>query len=134
MKLFDNVKAERSLDPDVRTDAATGEKVVDTKGYRDGMLVVQAGDITDTTGDTYTVKVMEADTSTGSFTDTGVSVTFTGGQAEDNSVKVARLSELNVVRKRFLRCDLACTATTTSFEGGAVLLLGEAYAGPVNSD
>lgn len=134
MKLFDNILASRTLDPDVRTDAATGETYVDTTGHRDAMLVVVAGDITDTTGDTYTVKVMECETTDGTYTDSGISVTFTGGQAEDNSVKVARIAELNIARKRYLRADLACTATTTSFEGGAIILLGESDAGAVNSD
>lgn len=133
-KLFDNIGANRSLDPDVRTDDATGEGYVDTLGYRDGMLLAVAGDITDTTGDSYTIKVYECDTTDGTYTDTGVSVVFTGGAAEDNSTKVARISELNVTRKRYLRADLVCSATTTSFEGGAVILLGEADAGPVNSD
>jgi len=38
-----------------------------------------AGNITCTTGDEYRVKVMECDTSTGSFTDSGLYVSFTGG-------------------------------------------------------
>lgn len=134
MKLYDNIKAERALDPDVRTDEATGEKVVDTQGYRDGMLQVVLGDVTETTGDTFAFKVMECDTSTGTFTDSGIAVNITGDGAQSNQVAVARIPELNVVRKRFLRVDLACTATTTSVEGGATILLGESYAGPVNSD
>jgi hypothetical protein len=136
MKLFDNVSTQRALDPDVRTAVATGEKVVDSQGHRDGMLVAVAGDVTCTTGNTYTLTVMECDTSTGSFTSTGISVVFSGATdaAASNQVKLARVAELNVVRKRFLRVDLTCTATTTSFEGGAVLLLGESYAGPINSD
>lgn len=133
-KLYDNVGAERALDPDVRTDAATGEKVVDTLGARDGMLVAVVGDVTITTGDSYTLTVMECDTSTGTFTTTGISVTFDDGTGESNQTAVARIPELNVVRKRFLRVDLSCTATTTSFEGGAVVLLSEKYAGAVNSD
>jgi hypothetical protein len=136
MKLYDNVSAQRALDPDVRTAAATGEKVVDSQGYRDGMLVAVAGDVTCTTGNSYTITVMECDTSTGSFTTTGISVVFSGADdaAASNQTKVARLPELNVVRKRFLRADLSCTATTTSFEGGAIILLSEADGGPVNSD
>lgn len=133
-KLFDNVSAQRALDPDVRTSDTTGEKVVDTQGYRDGMLVAVAGDVTITTGDSYTLTVMESDTSTGSFTSTGVSVTFDDGDGESNQTKVARISELNVVRKRFLRVDQTSTATTTSFEGGAVILLSEGDNGAINSD
>lgn len=136
MKLFDNLSVQRSLDPDVRTGVATGEKVVDTQGYNDGMLVGVVGDMTCTTGNSYTLTVMECDTSTGSFTSTGISVVFSGANdaAAANQTKVARIAELNVVRKRFLRVDLTCTATTTSFEGGGLIVLGEAYRGPVNND
>ncbi len=136
MKLFDNISTQRALDPDVRTAVATGEKVVDTQGYRDGMLMGVVGDMTCTTGNSYTLTVMECDTSTGTFTSSGISVVFSGANdaAAANQTKVARIAELNVVRKRFLRVDLTCTATTTSFEGGAVILLGGAYAGPINSD
>ncbi|MER0170355.1 MAG: hypothetical protein DU489_07075 [Nitrosomonas sp.] len=136
MKLFDNLSAQRALDPDVRTGVATGEKVVDSQGYRDGMLVGITGDMSCTTGNSYTLTVMECDTSTGSFTSTGISVVFSGANdaAASNQTKVARIAELNVTRKRFLRVDLTCTATTTSFEGTGIIILGESYAGPVNSD
>jgi hypothetical protein len=100
------------------------------------MLVAVIGDVTCTTGNSYTLTVMECDTSTGSFTTTGITVVASGADAAaaSNQVAVARIPELNVVRKRFLRVDLSCTATTTSFEGGAIIILGEPYSGPVNSD
>lgn len=130
MKLYDNVSTERALDPDVSTAARTGEKVVDTLGYRDGVLVAVVGDITYTDGDSYTLTVWESDSSTESFTTTSIAINVTAG----NTVTPVRISELNVVRKRFLRVDLTCTATTTSFEGGAVILLGEKHTGAINSD
>lgn len=135
-KLFDNLNAQRSLDPDVRTDDGTGENVVDSQGYTDGMLLVVTGDVTDTTTDNYTVRVMECDTSTGSFTTTGIEVSLTSADGDDlsNRVEVARIKSLNVTRKRFLRADLVCSATTTSFEGGAVIVLGGGADGPENSD
>ena len=136
-KLFDNLKVNQSLNAEAHTAATTGATVIDTQGYNDGMLVVAAGDITCTTGDSYTVKVMECDTSTGSFTDTGIAVTFSGASgaaALENTAKVARIAELNVTRKRFLRVDLAMTATTTAWEGAGLIVLGQAYAGPVNND
>lgn len=133
-KLFDNVSGQRALDPDVRTDAATGEKVVDTQGYTDGMLLAVLGDVTITTGDSYTLTVMESDSSTTGFATTGITVVFDDGTGESNQTAVARISSLNVTRKRFLRVDLSCTATTTSFEGGAVILLGGKADGPVNDD
>lgn len=132
-KLYDNVKVERALDPDVRTAAGTGEKVVDTQGYRDGMMVAVVGDVTDTGGDAYTLTVMECDTSTGTFVTTGISIAFEG-DGNSNQVEEVRIPDLNVTRKRFLRVDLAVSATTTSFEGGALILLGEGTQGAVNSD
>lgn len=136
-KLFDNTKVVVSLNAEAMTAATTGATVIDTQGYSDGMLVAVAGDITCTTGDSYTIKVMECDTSTGTFTAAGVEVVFSGASgalALENTVKVARISELNVTRKRFLRVDLAMTATTTAWEGAGILLLGEAYSGAINSD
>lgn len=128
-KVYDNVKVARSLDPDVRTTATTGEATVDTKGYNDAMLSVIAGDITATTGDAYTVTVYEGDT-TSSLSATTIKVTFSN--AESNTVKVARIANLNTERKRYLRADLGGTASTYSFEGGAVIILGEADSNPVN--
>lgn len=138
-KLFDRISANQSLDAEAYTGATVGGHVIDTQGYDDGMLVVVAGDITCTTGDTYRVKVMECDTSDGSFTDSGIYVDFTGATgtaAGQNAAaaKVARIAELNVARKRFVRVDLAMTATTTAWEGSGIILLGSKVSGPVNSD
>lgn len=138
-KLYDNVAVHQSLVAEAYTAATTGANVVDTQGFNDGMLVVVAGDITCTTGNTYRVEVMECDTTNGSFTSTGIYVDFTGatGDAAGQNAaaaKVARIAELNVTRKRYLRVDLAVTATTTAWEGSGVILLGEGINGPENSD
>jgi hypothetical protein len=138
-KLFDNVGAKQSLVAEAYTAATTGANVIDTQGFDDGMLVVVAGDITCTTGDTYRVKVMECDTTDGTFADTGIYVDFTGASGalalqNGAAAKVARVPELNVVRKRYLRVDLAMTATTSAWEGAGILLLGEGARGAVNTD
>lgn len=138
-KLFDNISAQQSLVAEAYTAATTGANVIDTQGYTDGMLVVAAGDITCTTGDEYRVKVYECDTSTGTFTDSGIYVSYTGATgtaAGQNAAasQVARLTELNLTRKRFLRVDLAMTATTTAWEGSGVILLGQKVSGAANSD
>lgn len=138
-KLFDNIGAKQSLDAEAYTAATTGGHVIDTQGYDDAMLVVVAGDITCTTGDEYRVKVMECDTTNGQFTDTGIYVSFTGASGtaagqNAEAAKVARIPELNVVRKRYLRVDLAMTATTTAWEGSGIVLLGQSTRGPVNTD
>ena len=136
-KLFDNVKPSASLDAEAYTAATVGATIIDSQGYSDGMLVVVSGDITCTTGDTYRVKVFECDTTDGTFADTGIYVDFTGASgtlAGQNSVKQARVASLNVTRKRYLRVDLAMTATTTAWEGSGIILLGDYINGAVNSD
>lgn len=130
-KIYDNVTAVYSLDAEVYTTDTTGTDYVDTQGYRDAMLIVLAGDIATTDSDRYTVTVKECETTNGTYTTTGIAVTFT--EDEDNSIKVARLASLGTTRMRYLRADLTCSATTISFEGGAAILLGEAASGPVNS-
>lgn len=132
MKLFDNIKAVYSLDAEVYTTDTVATDYVDTQGYGDGMLLVCSGDIATTTGDEYTITVKECDTTNGSYESTGISVEFLN--TEDNTVKVARISDLGTTRKRYLKADLTMTGTTMSFEGAAVILLGEAASGPVNSD
>lgn len=130
-KLFDNTKVLASLVPATRTADANGTGV-DTKGYRDGMLVVAVGDIDLANVDeTYAVTVQESDdNSSWSANISGLSVAITA----DNQVGVLRLSELNVTRKRYLRAVLDVGGTTPSFPGTALFLLGEAYAGAVNTD
>lgn len=132
MKLFDNITAIYTLDAEVYTTDTTGTDYVDTKGFGDGMLLVAAGDIATTDADRYVVKVMECDTTNGQYSDTGIRVTYT--EDEDNSIKLARIAELGTTRKRYLRGDLVCSATTASWEGAVVIELGEAASGPVNND
>jgi len=130
MKLFDNVKAVASLVSAVRTADANGTGV-DTQGYRDAMLVVQAGDIDLANADeTYVVELEESDDNSAWSDVDGITVTITA----DNQTGVARISELNVARKRYLRAVLNVSGTTPSIVCSAVFLLGEAYAGPVNTD
>lgn len=133
--LFDNVKAVVSLVPSTySSDQAYGAvTAVDTQGYEDAMLVVVNGDLDATTGDeAYAVKLFECDTVGGTYTDTGISIII--ANSADNTVSVARISELNVVGKRYLKATLDVGGTSPSFPGTAVILLGGAASGPVNSD
>jgi hypothetical protein len=133
--LFDNLKAVPSLVPAVYTsDQAYGAvTAVDTQGYNDAMLVVAVGDLDATTGDeAYAVKLFECDTSGGTYTDTGIAITI--ANTADNTVSVARISELNVTRKRYLKATLDVGGTSPSFPGTALIVLGQAYSGPQNSD
>jgi hypothetical protein len=133
--LFDNTKAAPSLVPAVYTsDQAYGAvTAVDTQGYNDAMLVVAVGDLDAASGDeTYAVKLFECDTSGGTYTDTGIAITI--DKASDNTISLARITELNVTRKRFLKATLDVGGTSPSFPGTALILLGSAFAGAVNSD
>lgn len=132
MKLFDNIKAVYTLDAEVYTTDTVATDFVDSAGYGDGMLLVAAGDITTTSTDVYTLTVKECDTTNGTYTSTGIALTFTG--LEDNTVKVARIPNLNTTRKQYLKCDMTCTGTTLSWEGAAVILMGEGASNPVNND
>lgn len=129
--LFDNTKAALSLVPATYTSSQAYGSVtaVDTQGYSDGVLVVAAGNLT-TVDETYEVEVYECDTEGGTYTATGIKLAMTA----DNTVKVARVSELNVTRKRYLKAALTVSGSNESFPGTALFLLGGAYAGPVNSD
>ena len=128
MKIYDNVKVEPSIVPAVYTADSNGAGV-DTKGYDDAMIIVNAGDIDLASADeTYVIELEESDDNS-TFTDvSGVSVTITA----DDTVGVARVSELNVVRKRYLRLVLNVGGTTPSFPGGAMIALGEPASAPVN--
>lgn len=129
-KLFDNIKAVASLVPATRTADANGTGV-DTKGYRDAMLVVAAGDIDlADANETYVIELEESDDNSTWSDVSDISVTITA----DNQVGVARIAELNVVRKRYLRAVLNVSGTSPSFPGTALFLLGESYAGPQNTD
>jgi len=132
-KLFDGINPVYALDAEAYTTDTTGTDVVDSQGYGDGMIVALSGDVTGTGTDVYTVTLKECDTTDGTFTSTGISVAFSGAN-QSNLVKSARVPELNLERKRYLRADLTCSATTVAWEGAVVLLLGEKFHGPVNSD
>jgi hypothetical protein len=133
MKLFDNVKAALSLVPAVYTSSqaygSAAVLAVDTLGYREGMLVVPAGNLV-TVDETYEVQVWECDTTGGTYVDTGIKA----NPVADNTLLVARISELNVVRKRFLKTVLVIAGSNESFPGAGVILLSDAYAGPINTD
>lgn len=129
MKLYDNIKPVYTLDAEVYTTDTTGTDVVDTLGFSDGMMIALAGDIATTTGDVYTITLKESTSSTGTFTSTGISVTFQN--TDDNEIHVARIPSLNTVRSRFLRADLTCSGTTLSWEGAVAILLGEGDSGSV---
>lgn len=130
MKLFDNTKAIASLVSATRTADANGTGV-DTQGYRDGMLLVQAGDIDlASTDESYVIELEESSDNSAWSDVVGISVTITA----DNQTGVARIPELNVVRKRYLRAVLNVGGTTPSIPCSAVFLLGEAYSGPQNTD
>jgi len=119
-KVFDNVKPVVSLVPAVRTASANGTGV-DTKGYRDGMAVINAGTIDLASGnETYTFSIEESDDNSTFTAVSGLTNTVTA----NDQVKEIRLSDLNVTRKRYLRVVLTTAGTTPSIAGSATILLG----------
>lgn len=132
MKIFDNVLAKYTLDAEAYTADTTGTDYVDTKGFHDGMLLVAAGDIGTGSGDVYTITVKECATTNGTYTTTGIAVTF--NHDDDNELRTARIPNLGTTRMRYLRADLTGSATTKAWEGAAMILLGDAESAPVTQD
>lgn len=129
MKLYDNVAVGVSLVPATRTADADGDSV-DTKGYRDGMVLIQAGDIDLADGnETYAFHVEESDDDSKWSDVTGA----TGEVTADNDTVVIRLAELNVARKRYVRVVLDVAGTSPSIPCSAHVLLGEGYDGAVRT-
>ena len=125
-----------SLEPGTYTTDTAGQQYVDTKGFDDGVLVVVAGALTATGSDVYTVSLFEGDATssmTAVATTSVPAVTFTGGvSSQQKTVRISRIADLNVSRKRYLQAKLTCSATTISFAGSAVIELGMAASNPVN--
>lgn len=126
--LYDNVKFTASLVALSRTANADGTGV-DTKGYSQGVAVIQAGDIDLTTGDeTYTFSIEESDDNSTFAAVSGLTTTVTA----DNQTKLIRLSNLNTTRKRYLRVVLTVAGTTPIIPVSAVIALGSPASAPVN--
>ena len=127
--LYNNVKVAIGLTPDIYTADAAAEPGVDTKGFGVGLMIVNCGVVDTADADeTYEVKVYECDTSGGTYTDSGLSITVT---ASDTIQKLA-IPNLNTTRKRYLRAYLDVGGTTPSFEGSVEFILGDAASGPVS--
>lgn len=136
-KLFDNLDVNQSHKPQTGTSSNTSGSSVDTQGYNDGLLVVHVGGtLDDADGDeTYDIKLQESsdDGSNDSFADTGVSISLSRG-SDTNTIKVARIDQLNVAFERYLRANLETGGTTPSIDFSTEIVLGEPYRGPVNDD
>lgn len=125
--VFDAVKSEVSLVPEVRTADADGVGV-DTQGYNSAKLVVSAGDIDTADADeTYAVKVEESDDNVTFTPVTDLTTTITA----DNQLKNVRIEGLGTSRKRYLRATLDVGGTTPSIPCSAVFELGRAFSEPV---
>lgn len=128
-KVFDNILIVPSLVPAVRTADANGTGV-DTKGYSDGMLVACVGDIDLADGnETYVVNLEESDDNSSFAAVSGISITITA----DNQHKEARIADLNLTRKRYLRAVLDVGGTSPSAPIYAAIVLGGAASLPVGN-
>lgn len=127
--VFDAVKSEVSLVPEVRTIDANGD-AVDTQGYNSAKLVVSAGNIDLADADeTYAVLVEESDDNV-NFTPVA---DLTTAITADNQIKNIRIEGLGTSRKRYLRAVLNVGGTTPSIPCSAVFELGRAFSEPVQS-
>lgn len=132
-KLYDNVGVYQSIAPQTGVSSDVTGSSVDTQGFYDGMLVVNAGSLDDADGDeTYEVKLQESDDDS-TWEDSGISITLDRTD-DENAVRLARVKELNVVRSRYLRAQLVVDGTTPSADVSAEIALGEPTSGPVNTD
>lgn len=126
--LYANLKAVYSFVAAVLTASANGTGV-DTQGYSDGLLVVQAGAIDLASGnETYTFTVEESDDNSSFSAVSGLSTTVTA----NNQTKLVALKNLGVTRKRYLRAVFTAAGTTPSCAFSAVILLGQPVSAPVN--
>jgi len=127
--VFDAVKSEVSLVPEVRTIDANGD-AVDTQGYNSAKLVVSAGNIDLADADeTYAVLVEESDDNVNFTPVAGLTTAITA----DNQIKNIRIEGLGTSRKRYLRAVLDVGGTTPSIPCSAVFELGRAFSEPVQS-
>lgn len=128
--VFDDTLVRTSLPPAVITASANGS-AVDTKGYDNGMVEVLAGVIDVSSGnETYVFTLEESDDgSTGWVAVSGISISITANSQE----KEARITGLNVARKRYLRVVATLGGTTPSFAGVGAIVLGGAQSQPVGN-
>jgi len=127
--VFDAVKSEVSLVPEVRTIDANGD-AVDTQGYNSAKLVVSAGNIDLADADeTYAVLVEESDDNVNFTPVAGLTAAITA----DNQIKNIRIEGLGTSRKRYLRAVLDVGGTTPSIPCSAIFELGRAFSEPVQS-
>lgn len=124
--LSSNLGAAESVRPAVHSDSVDGE-IVDTRGYRSAMALVQSGAIAGS-GD-FTAKLQHSDTSTpGDFTDVAAADlqgSFLATMTENTVERVGYLGD-----KRYLRVVLT-NNSGTSIAAGAMVVLGDPDQRPV---
>lgn len=136
--IYDNTKVKIGMIPVVLSATSTPVQFIDTLGYNDGMLIVSSGAVTATGTDIYTVSVLEGDATASMATVTNLSINtltfgFVSGAAESSTVKVLRIPDLGVTRKRYLQMTIVASATTVSFAGSAQFALSNPDSGPSNT-
>lgn len=126
--VYDNTKVVASTVPVVATASANGSGV-DTQGFENATMVVQAGVIDLSSGnETYTFTLEESDDNSTFVAVSGVSTTVTA----NNQTKLVSVKNLGTSRKRYLRGVLTAAGTTPSIAYGITFLLGNPVSAPVN--
>lgn len=139
--LYDAVKIQTCIGPTTVTGTLAGTttngSATDTKGYNSGVLYVAAGAVS-TGGGTITVTLQESASATSGFANaldnSGTVIGFTLVTTGTFAQNQARIEGLGLNRLRYLR---AVTSYAASASGTgtivATILLGRAYAEPVNT-
>lgn len=139
--IYDAVKVKSTIGPILVTGTLAGTtstgSAVDTKGYNTAMLYVSAGKIL-TGGGTLTVTLQESASATSGFANaldnSGTVIGFTLVTTDAFNEGQARIEGLGLNRLRYLKAvtSYAASATGTGTVV-ATILLGRAYAEPVNT-
>ena len=127
MRTFENVKFVNSLSPVARSANANGTGV-DTQGFSDGVVIINAG-VIGGTSPTFAYTVQESDdNSAWSANISGMVANITAS----NTTKCIRIGDLTS-RKRYLRVVLTVGGTSPTTVDTAVFALGMPYSAPVGN-
>lgn len=129
--LYDSVKVTQTLYAATRVaDVTSPDAAADTKGFESAMVVINAGNIVNASGETYAFQLVESATGVGDWTAvSGATASITA----DNTVALIRCDNL-LALKRYLGVTLDVGASgSPSIPCSVDILLGNPLQSPVNS-
>jgi len=134
-ELASSVKVVHGLDlVNISSDTNTDGTAVDTQGFNSVTAVISAGPSGAYTDGTYTVTVLEGDTSGGSFTATDSSqmVTQSGTEAITADNENGWVGYVGI--KRWVKIRIVSTSTSSGAYLGGNILLGHPHNAPVTAN